>query len=321
MERLDSFMARCNALYYATNDPFQDFTTAPEISQVFGELLGAWAAVTWEAMGRPSRVILTELGPGRGTLMQDALRTIRAVSPGFAAALSLHLVETSPRLRAIQADRVAATWHDNVASLPPGPLILVANEFLDALPIRQFVRRGEGWAERWVQCGRIVERETTAPGRSAAEGVILEIGEASEAVIASVATRLALEGGAAIFLDYGATEGGGDTLQAIRNARQANPLCDPGKADLTAHVDFAAVARAASSCGAAVYGPIPQGMFLARLGLHQRSYRLAQGQQPGRAGAILASAERLAEPAHMGRLFKAMALTHPDLPIPAGFDE
>ena len=315
------FMARCNALYYATTDPFRDFTTAPEISQVFGELLGAWAAVAWESMGRPGRVVLAELGPGRGTLMQDALRTIRAVSPGFAASLSLHLVETSPRLRAIQADRLAATWHDSVASLPPGPLILLANEFLDALPIRQFVHRGEGWTERWVQSGRLVERDCPPPARSAAEGAILEVGEASEAVIASVAARLATEGGAAIFLDYGATEGGGDTLQAIRNARQADPLSSPGIADLTAHVDFAALARTASDCGAAVHGPVPQGIFLARLGLHQRSYRLAQGQQPGRSSAILAAAERLAEPAHMGRLFKAMALTHPDLPVPAGFAE
>ena len=325
MERLDAFMARSNALYYAAEDPFHDFTTAPEISQVFGELLGAWAAVAWEAMGRPSRVVLAELGPGRGTLMQDALRTIRAVAPGFAASLSLHLVETSDRLRAIQADRLAATWHDDVTSLPPGPLLLVANEFLDALPIRQFVRRGSGWTERWVQSGSFVERATASPRsapQAAEEGDIFELGEAAEAVIASLAARLASESGAAVFLDYGAAQAaGGDTLQAIRNGRPADPLAAPGKADLTAHVDFAALARVASSCGATVHGPIPQGMFLARLGLHQRSYRLAQGQQPGRAGAILAAAERLAEPMHMGRLFKAMALTNPAMPIPAGFAE
>lgn len=321
MERLDAFMARCNTLYYATHDPFRDFTTAPEISQVFGELLGAWAAVEWEAMGRPSRVIFAELGPGRGTLMQDALRTIRAVSPGFAAAVSLHLVETSPRLRAIQADRLAATWHDGVASLPPGPLILLANEFLDALPIRQFVRRGTGWAERWVDAGRLIERAGALRLEDAAEGTVREVCEAGESLIAAIAARIASDGGAAIFLDYGAAVGGGDTLQAIRNARQTDPLAFPGKADLTAHVDFAALAGVAAACGTAVHGPVPQGMFLARLGLHQRSFRLAQGQPPARAGALLAAAERLSEPVHMGRLFKAMALTHANLPVPVGFTE
>src|SRR4051794_39720793 len=145
MERLDAFMARANAAYYATQDPFRDFTTAPEISQVFGELLGAWAAVQWEALGRPDPVILAECGPGRGTLMQDALRTVGKVAPEFGAALELHLVETSPGLRACQAERLpGARWHDGIATLPALPLILIANEFLDALPIRQFIRRGEG---------------------------------------------------------------------------------------------------------------------------------------------------------------------------------
>ena len=319
MERLDAFMRRCNALYYATHDPFRDFTTAPEISQVFGELLGAWAAVQWEAMGRPARVILAELGPGRGTLMQDALRTVRAVSPDFAAAISLHLVETSPRLRAIQADRLAATWHDDVTSLPPGPLILLANEFFDALPIRQFVRRGAEWSERWVDGCRLVERPGATRLEKAPEGTVLEICEAGESTMAAIAARIASDGGAAICLDYGAAEGGGDTLQAIRNARQADPFAAPGKGDLTAHVDFAALAGVAAACGVAVHGPIPQGMFLARLGLHQRSYRLARQQQPARAGALLAAADRLSEPVHMGRLFKAMALTHSSLPVPAGF--
>ncbi|MDT7951994.1 MAG: SAM-dependent methyltransferase [Acetobacteraceae bacterium] len=319
MERLDVFMARCNAQYYATHDPFRDFTTAPEISQVFGELLGAWAAVLWQAMGSPGRVTLAELGPGRGTLMQDALRTVAAVSPGFARALSLHLVETSPRLRAIQAERLSAQWHDSVASLPPGPIILIANEFLDALPIRQFVRKGDHWAERWVKDGQLVEQDAPAVPDRAAETEVLEVGEASEAVVAAVARRIVADGGAALFLDYGAAVGGGDTLQAIREARQTDPFSSPGEADLTAHVDFAALARIAAAGGAAVHGPVPQGLFLTRLGLHQRSYSLARGQPPARAGAILAAAERLVEPVHMGRLFKAMALTHPDLPVPPGF--
>ena len=326
MERLDTFMSRCNAAYYATHDPFADFTTAPEISQVFGELLGAWAAVMWETMGRPARVVLAEMGPGRGTLMQDALRTIRSVSPGFASSLSLHLIEISERLRAIQADRLAATWHNDLASVPPGPIILLANEFLDALPIRQFVCREGAWRERWVDAGRFVECDGEWPGRTGPEGTvpedtIIETSEARDVVIAAVASRVAIEGGAALFLDYGGRGTGGDTLQAIRNGRSADPLASPGKADLTAHVDFAGIARLAAISGAAVYGPVPQGLFLARLGLHQRSFRLAQGLQPGRASLLLSAAERLSEPMHMGRLFNAIALTQPGLPEPPGFSE
>ena len=151
IERLDTFMARANAAYYATHDPFADFTTSPEITQVFGELLGLWAAVTWDLLGRPSPVLLVEAGPGRGTLMADALRAIAQVAPAFRAALSLHLIETSPRLRALQAARLPdAAWHESLATVPQKPLLLLANEFLDALPIRQFVRRGHGWVERFV---------------------------------------------------------------------------------------------------------------------------------------------------------------------------
>ncbi|HET9018141.1 MAG TPA: class I SAM-dependent methyltransferase, partial [Acetobacteraceae bacterium] len=164
MERLDEFMARANAAYYARHDPFADFTTAPEISQVVGELLGAWAAVTWQAMGAPDPVILAEAGPGRGTLMGDALRAIRRIAPGFARALRLHLVETSPRLRALASGRLPeAAWHDRVEDLPPGPLLLLANEFLDALPIRQFVRRGDGWMERYVGAEGFVEVPAEQP--------------------------------------------------------------------------------------------------------------------------------------------------------------
>src|ERR1019366_2495989 len=154
IERLDAFMARANAAYYAARDPFADFTTGPEISQVFGELLGLWAAVVWQQMGEPAPILLAEAGPGRGTLMADALRAIGKTVPGFRVALRLHLVETSPRLRALQAERLAeAIWHNDVAELPEGPLLLLANEFLDALPIRQFVRCGTGWTERHVQDG------------------------------------------------------------------------------------------------------------------------------------------------------------------------
>jgi SAM-dependent MidA family methyltransferase len=155
IERLDAFMARANAAYYGTHDPFADFTTAPEISQVFGELLGLWAAVAWGIVGRPRRVLLVEAGPGRGTLMADALRAVGRAAPQFRAALSVHLIETSPRLRALQAERVpGAVWHDGLATLPEGPLLVLANEFLDALPIRQFVRRGSRWTERYVMGNR-----------------------------------------------------------------------------------------------------------------------------------------------------------------------
>src|SRR5208282_3083933 len=177
MERLDAFMARANAAYYATHDPFADFTTAPEISQVFGEIVGLWAAVTWQGLGAPDPVLLTEAGPGRGTLMADALRAIERVVPAFRAALRRHLIETSPRLRAVQANVLPdATWHDGLDTIPQAPLILLGNEFLDALPIRQFVRRGSAWMERFVEDGRFVEVPPSTPppleglGREADQG-------------------------------------------------------------------------------------------------------------------------------------------------------
>jgi NADH dehydrogenase [ubiquinone] 1 alpha subcomplex assembly factor 7 len=316
LERLDVFMARANALYYASHDPFADFTTAPEITQAFGEVLGAWAAVTWAAMGRPDPVILAEAGPGRGTLMADALRAIRRVAPDFHAALRLHLVESSPRLRAVQAAALPdAAWHDDLADLPPGPMILLANEFLDALPIRQFRRRGDGWVERGVADGAWAERPADPPD-PAWTGDIREYRD--PALAALIGHRLRMQGGAALFLDYGPfASGPGDSLQALRDGKPIDPLAEPGTADLTAHVDFAAFARAS---GTAAHGPIPQGKFLTRLGLFQRIDRLARGQPPRRALAMIEAGRRLAEPDRMGALFKAMALTHPDLPTPAGFE-
>lgn len=319
--RLDRFMAEANAAYYAAHDPFADFTTAPEITQVFGEILGLWAAVAWDGAGRPNPVILAEAGPGRGTLMRDALRAVRRVAPAFAAALRLHLVETSPRLRAIQTAALPdATWHDRLEDLPPGPLLLLANEFLDALPIRQFVRRGAGWTERFVEGGAFVEHPAADPGRDAGEGEVVEVNEAAQAVARWLAGRIATEGGAALLLDYGsAASAPGDSLQALRAARPADPLQDPGSADLTAHVDFAAFAEAAAG-RVAVHGPVPQGPFLARLGLFQRTGVLARTQPPARAAALVQSAQRLAEPDRMGGLFKALALCQPGDPVPPGFE-
>jgi NADH dehydrogenase [ubiquinone] 1 alpha subcomplex assembly factor 7 len=323
-ERLDAFMARANAIYYATQDPFADFTTAPEISQVFGEIIGLWAAVTWQLLGSPSPVALVEAGPGRGTLMADARRAIGRAVPGFAAALRVHLIETSPRLRAAQASRLPdAVWHADLSSVPAGPMILLGNEFLDALPIRQFVRRGEGWSERFVAPGQWVERATDAacvpPDRPAAEGDIVELNETARAFVGAVAERLARHPGAALFLDYG-PEGcaAGDSLQALAKKRPVDPLVQAGSADLTAHVDFADLALVARAGGAQVQGPIPQGVFLTALGLFQRTERLVRGRGTAEAAALVEAARRLAEPTAMGHLFKAMVVCSAGCPALPG---
>ena len=327
-ERLDHFIARANAAYYATSDPFADFTTAPEICQGFGECLGLWAAVAWDQAGRPPRPILAEAGPGRGTLMADARRAIRAVAPDFAAALALHLIETSPRLRAAQASALGegAAWHDALATLPPGPIFLLANEFLDALPIRQFVRRGAGWTERHVRGGRWEEHPAADPPATpaatpAAEGTVVECSEAATAFTAALARRIATQGGAALVIDYAAeTPNPAGSLQALRAGAPADPLAAPGEADLTAHVDFPALAATASAAGAAAFGPIPQGRLLARLGLPARIDRLAAGLPAPRAAVLRAGARRLLAPERMGVLFKALALCHPASPPPPGFE-
>ena len=320
MERLDIFMGRANALYYAHHDPFADFATSPEISQIFGELLGAWAAVVWESMGRPNPVILAEAGPGRGTLMADALRLIRRMAPQFAAALQLHLIETSPRLRAEQSLRLGAVaFHDRLEDLPAGALILLANEFLDALPIRQCIRRAQ-WMERYVQDGAFVEQAADLVLPAADEGQILEICEPAREIAAFLARRFQQQPGAALFVDYGpARSDFGDSLQALRDRENADPLAAPGEADLTAHVDFQALAEAAF--GADVHGPEVQGKFLTRLGLFQRMGALARTQQPRQAMETIASARRLVEPDAMGQLFKMLAITSPGLPPPPGFAE
>lgn len=319
-ERLDAFMARAAAAYYAKGEGIgRDFTTAPEMSQAFGECLGLWAAVTWQAMGAPGRVILAELGPGRGTLMADALRAVDQMMPDFGRALELHLVETSPRLRAAQAEKLGgrvAAWHADVADLPDGPAILLANEFFDALPIRQFVKRGNDWRERFVDGAGFVEHAAGDMGEGP-DGSILEISEASRDIASTLGQRLATQGGAALILDYGPAESGiGDTLQALRDSAPCDPLADPGEADITAHVDFAALAAAAP---VAAHGPLPMGLFLQRLGLMARSAMLAQSA-PAQAGAILSAAQRLVAPEGMGRLFKALVLAHPGLPTPTGFE-
>ena len=332
-ERLDRFMARAVAAYYAGRDPFGrggDFTTAPEISQAFGECLGLWAAVTWQLMGSPARVILAELGPGRGTLMADALRAAEMV-PAFRAALQVHLVETSPGLRAAQQQRLGlavAAWHDDPATLPDGPAIILANEFFDALPIRQFIRRGGAWLERHVAGGRFLDLPAAAPPplpAEAAEGAIAEHAEAGEAVAARLAARCRDQGGALLALDYGPAGAAlGDTLQAMTRHGPADPLAEPGTVDVTAHVPFAALAAAGRGAGAAAHGPLPMGLFLQRLGLPARAAILARSAMAAgrrdQAGLALSGAERLTAPEGMGRLFKALCLCHPALPTPPGFE-
>jgi len=322
-ERLDHFMARANAAYYATHDPFVDFTTAPEISQVFGELLGLWAAVTWRLLGAPFPVCLVEAGPGRGTLMADALRAIARAAPDFQAALRVVLVETSPRLREVQRQRVPdAEWNDTIDTVSETPMILLGNEFLDALPIRQFVRRGRGWTERFIGADGLIEEPSDyVPTIAATEGDVAERNEVAEAIAATLAARFRRHGGAALFLDYGPEiSAPGDSLQAISGGQPADPFGPPGSADLTAHVDFARFGAMAEAAGAQVHGPIPQGLFLARLGLFQRTNQLARHLPPRQAAAMMQGARRLAEPDRMGRLFKAIALVSPGCATPPGFE-
>ncbi|MEM7641387.1 MAG: SAM-dependent methyltransferase [Pseudomonadota bacterium] len=313
--------------YYTTRDPLgTDFTTAPEISQMFGEMLGLCLAQAWIDQGRP-RGTLAELGPGRGTLMADVLRATAAV-PGFHAALSVHLVEASPVLRARQAETLAGTditWHDTAEGLPDGPLFLLANEFLDALPIRQWIRDGAGWRERLIAEADGALAFALGPpvpvpeldGRDVPDGTLVERCPALTGLVRSVGRRVT-RGGAAIFVDYGHWRAQGDTLQAIRAGTVADPLADPGQADLTAHVDFEAVARAADpACPSAM---IRQGVLLERLGITARAQALAQGLTGAALDRHVAAHRRLTHPAEMGDLFKAMALTPPDAPLPPGFD-
>jgi SAM-dependent MidA family methyltransferase len=251
--------------------------------------------------------------------MGDARRATARIAAEFHAAARVHFIETSPRLRAAQAARVGdATWHAALADVPPGPAIVLANEFLDALPIRQFERAGGAWQERHVADGAFVLRAASLPD-IAPEGTVVERAEAAVAWVTELATRLVQHGGVALILDYGpGIAATGDTLQAIRARVPADPLAEPGSADLTAHVPFPALAEAARAAGAVAWGPVPQGIFLTALGLWQRVERLAAAN-PARADALRDAAHRLAAPSRMGHLFKAFAITGPSAPAPPGF--
>ena len=322
------YMGAANAHYYATRDPLGaggDFTTAPEISQMFGELIGAWAADLWARAGRPNAHYV-ELGPGRGTLAADAQRVM--AKAGWTG--ETHLVETSPVLRTMQAERISgAIWHDDVASLPTGPLLVVANEFFDALPIVQLVRTQTGWRERRVACqdtlflpipGREVHDRAVPPHlRDAPIGSILETSPDSVGVMRALAKRLVADGGAAIVIDYG-YEGPalGDTLQAVRAHGYANPFEEPGERDLTAHVDFATLAAAALAEGAEASAMVTQGNWLSAMGIDARAAALSRANAE-RKEDIMEARDRLAAPERMGGLFKVLAVTAPGWPVPAGF--
>ncbi len=322
--------------YYMAREPFGaagDFITAPDVSQMFGEMIGAFLVESWERLGRPAPFQLVEFGPGRGTLMADVLRVAKRV-PAFVAAARLTLVETSPRLRAAQAATLAGAplapnWAERVEDLPPGPMIAVGNEFFDALPIRQFERARGLWHERVVGLddagalafglGTTVLPPNAVPaGFAAAEdGAILEVAPIGVDIMTRLAARIATSGGVLLAIDYGYSGPAlGDTFQAVRSHKPVDALVDPGEADLTAHVDFTALAQAARAAGAEAHGPIEQGAFLLALGLAERAGRLGADKDEAARAEIVSQVERLVLPEEMGSLFKVIAVTPRGVAVP-----
>lgn len=305
---VEAFMEACNSYYYATRDPLGpagDFTTAPEISQMFGEMVGACLADSWRRAGAPADAIYAELGPGRGTLASDALRVLHTA--GFCG--EIHFAESSPILRGIQEKAVpGALWHESVAELPAAPLLLVANEFLDALPVQQHV----GGMERRV----LIAGGGLAFDR---DGEIIESSPAREEAVTAIALCLAAKGGVALFIDYGhERRSAGDTLQAVRGHDFSPVLENPGEQDLTAHVDFEAVGCAAAKAGASITPIVTQGKWLIGLGIGSRAQALSRAN-PERAESIQKSLHRLTASDQMGSLFKVIALHSAKWPVPAGF--
>lgn len=327
---LTHYMGESNLRYYARRDPLGqggDFITAPEISQMFGELIGLWLADMWIRAGREEPVHYVELGPGRGTLARDALRAARQ----YGLAPKVHFVEGSAALKSLQLEAVPdAQWHHDLSTVPAyGPLLIVANEFLDALPVRQLVRTEAGWRERMVACesGRFVAIAGDKPMdaavpealRNAEPGTLIEANPAAAAVVYEIAGRLVEQGGAALIIDYGhAAPRTGSTLQAVRAHRPVDPFAMPGEADLTAHVDFAALTPVAQSRGCKWLGTVTQGSWLRHLGIEARAARLA-ALAPEHAEAVHAARERLTGEGQMGALFKVMGLAAPEWPDGTGF--
>lgn len=327
---LSHYMGEANARYYASKDPLGiagDFVTAPEISQMFGELIGLWLADMWINAGREEPVHYVELGPGRGTLARDALGAARR----YGLTPTINLVETSSELKDIQLTVVpGATWHDDLSTIPMyGPVLVVANEFLDALPVRQLVKTPDGWRERMVACegDRFIPVAGTQPmdsalpesRRQAPDGTIIETCPGAAATVYEVAGRLLEQGGAALFIDYGHDQlREGSTLQAVRDHLMTDPFATPGEADLSAHVDFATLANIAQSRGVRWLGTVPQGRWLRELGIETRAESLAEFA-PQHASAIHAGKARLIGEGQMGVLFKVMGLAAPNWPGGVGF--
>jgi NADH dehydrogenase [ubiquinone] 1 alpha subcomplex assembly factor 7 len=339
------YMAACladrGAGYYLTRQPIGkdgDFITAPEISQMFGELIGVWIAAIWQAMDEPRAVTVAELGPGRGTLMADALRAWRGV-PKLLDSISIALVETSPVLRETQRETLRSSaplaWYESLEGVPQGPLIVIANEFIDALPVRQFVRERNAWYERCVAlgdkgafafcAGAPVEDDALPPSLAQldiAEGAVVETRPAVISLLSCLAARAEASPVAVLIADYGHRHAGvGETLQAVHRHRFADPLAMPGEADLTAQVDFAALKDIATGFGLAAYGPMPQGEFLLRLGLAARCDSLARNATDAQRAAVAAGAARLADPRQMGLLFKMLVLQSSGLAPPPPFGD
>ncbi len=343
---LAEYMAQC--LMHPTHGYYQkervfgaggDFTTAPEVSQMFGEMMGLWLADRWIKMGRPNQVNLIELGPGRGTLMADILRATNPVED-FQDALAVHFVETSKQLRQQQKERVPhAQWHDTLASVPDGPALIIANEFFDALPIHQFEKQNGQWFERLVSAGTGdgVAKLGLALGpagvhlslvsdavKNGPDGSIAEVCPAALSVIGDTAHRLSAHGGAALIIDYGYRKSAaGDTFQAVKSHQYVDAFEEPGRADLTAHVDFDLLNRAAREKGLKAFGPTTQGLFLMAIGLGARAQVLAQasvgGDEEAHQAKVLNDLKRLTATDQMGTLFKVLALQPHDLAPPPGF--
>lgn len=320
--------------YYMRADPIgRDFITAPEVSQIFGELIGLFFVQAWEDRGRPEKFHLVELGPGRGTLMADMLRVAK-IRPAFLEAAQISLVETSPALRAVQQKTLAGTrveWRSHFGDVPKdAPLFLVANEFFDALPARQFVRAERGWHERMITANGDTLAFALAPGvvpseaipaelRDSPLGAVYESSPASQAVITEITQRLLEQDGLALIVDYGHSQSGaGDTFQAVKASLYADPLAEPGDADLTFHVDFAALSRLAVDSAGQVFGPTPQGSFLSLLGIEARAEQLKRAA-PAQAEQIDQAVDRLINPNAMGILFKVMAVSDGRFRHPDGF--